>query len=461
MTASISFVCALINDANFFVAALYDASNVGTVVESIQVPKTGGSYTSPFQVTFLTNLQQNKIYRAILWESPDTTPTGVNRVSGDFKASLNSVTMRGDLYLTGGSTVGMMVGTSGYVDPANSLAGWAYDLEQVGYGTLQLDVDYTIDPTTGNWTLINGTTISDQQKFVVHFQPQISAAAQPPISQITSGTIITANTTLDASYKNKALYIQGAGASITCPLPGLSTLADYDFLVIYSSGGNHINALFPTSGTDKIQYRGLMTQIVLGQGETLKLFKANGVYNVDNGSLPGVDNVGQYIETMLLATANTVIADGRLLDRTQYARLYAWATAVNLFVSETVWNAATFGFFLSKGFYTQGTSSSNFRIPDMRVYGSLRAVDGFARNPGSFQQEMVGPHDHTTHGKGTNAGVGGPYYISNTKGDSSYSNGGHDPFGRSTTPDTNMRTDMGGGTETRLNNTGILRLIRI
>jgi len=133
MTEAVGFSCVLQNPANFFVAALYDLSNIGVVLESQQIPKGSGYPTPPatFSVTFLTALQQNKLYRVILWESADATPTGISRASGDTKASLNSITMRGSLFLTGGGTAGMNVGAGGYVDPANSLAGWTYDLGRV------------------------------------------------------------------------------------------------------------------------------------------------------------------------------------------------------------------------------------------------------------------------------------------------------------------------------------------
>jgi hypothetical protein len=469
MNAAISFVCALQNDADFFVAALYDDTpNPPSLLESQQVPKTGGSYTSPFQVTFVTNLVQNKTYRVILWESPDNTPTGVSRVSGDFTPSLNSITLRGTLRLVGGSSAGMAIGASGYVDPTNSLAGWNYDLELFGSGTMGLGVDYTIDPVTGNWTLINGMTITAGQVWYVHFQPQVSQAAQPPVSAITSGQIIVANTTFTSAYKNQALYIQGAGSSITCPLPALSSMSDYDYLILYCSGGNYTNAIFPTQGTDKIQYGpNLLTQLVLGQGETLKLFRANGVYNVD-GPLPGVDNVGQIIDSVAILP-NSIQGKGQLLDRTQYARLYAWANAAGVMTSETNWNTAVAGNYPYKGYYTQGIpGANNFRVPDYTAYGFTRAVDGVIRVPCSFQAQLVGTHSHASHGGGAIVGGGGPYYLNTSGGDHSYSQGGGDAFGRGRAVDTLMRTSDGTddpqgrvGAENRSSNTGVLRLIRI
>lgn len=451
MTASIGFQSELITGTDFFVAALYDTSDVSTVLESQQVPKSGGIYPPDFQVTFLYNLIQDRVYRCILWESPNATPTGISRVSGDFKPSLNGINMRGSLYLTGGFTPGMTAGTAGYVDPTNSLAGWTYDLEQIGFGTLKLGRDYTVDPTTGNWTLINGTTIGDQQDFVVHFQPQATAAPQPPVSAITSGRIITNSLTLTGADKNKALYIQATGSNITVTLPPLSSLANYDMVVIYCIGGNQISASFPTQGTDKILYGGLRTQLALCQGETLKLLKANGVYNVDNGPLFGVDNVGQLVDSYVNSMPNTVLADGRELNRADYARLFAWAQTTGAIISTASWGSISGGKLINKGFFYQGDGTTTFGIPDLRVYGNTKAVGGSIAGPGVLEPEMVGSHNHPIHWEwnGTDGTTNNGKLIYN--GDGEHHGSGID----------NTAVQVNSGTEQRLNATGVYRLIRI
>lgn len=401
MNGQVSFVCALINDANYFVAALYDASNLGVVVESQQVPKTGGSYTSPFQVTFLTALTQSKVYRVILWESPDTTPTGVNRVSADFTASTNGVALRGDLYLTGGATAGMNVGASGYVDPTSANEGWVYSLEMVGYGTLQLGVDYTLDGTTNDWTLINGTVIGSGQKFVEHFQAQITQAPPPSVSAISSGQILTEGEAMTSALKNQALYIQSAGDTIAFTLPGLSTLADYDRLSIRCNGGLQINAVFACAGTDKIQYgTRLLTQLILAQGENMMLCKANGVFNIEDPALPGVDRVGEIVHKYSYTEPNLQLADGSVLERAVYPRLYAYmntldATAV---VSELVWTNTTITqdgltYSTKKAKWTQGDGSSTFRVP-LLFNEFLRVLQPGLRNPGDFQLDAMYAHVH-------------------------------------------------------------------
>lgn len=474
MTSSVSFVCALKTPGNFFVAGLYDPATVPATLLETQYVAPGGGYPVPpasFQVTFLTPLTLGKQYQVILWESPNTSVGGLARISDTFNASLNQATLRGDLRLVGGSSSGLPAGGTTYTDPTSSLAGWNYSLELFGTGTLGLGVDYTIDPTTGNWTLVNGTTVQAGQIYIIHFQPQISMAPALAPAVVSSGQIITTSRTLDTSYKNQALFIQSATTSITIALPALSTYANYtDRLYLYSNGGSHQNVIFLTQGSDQIFYRTPLSQIILGQGERMVLFRANGYWNVDESALPGVDNVGQIIDSMMVLP-NTIQLKGQLLDRSQYARLYAWANAVGAFVSESAWGTANgAGYFTNKAFFTQGvTGASNFRLPDLTVYGTTRAVDGTVRTPGSFQQELIKAHKHATDGTGQITGSGGPYFLHTAGGtDHSYSGGGGDGFGRNGSIDSTQRTSDGSddptfptGTENRLNNSGVLRLIRI
>jgi hypothetical protein len=405
MTGSIGFKVTLGTSTNNFVAALYDSSNVGTVLESILVPKSGGLYPPSFQVTFTTNLLQDTVYRVILWETAGTTPGGISRISDDFKASLNSIKLREKLYLTADVSPGLVSGTSGYVDPTSSLEGWGYWLEQVGYGTLEdgAGKDITLDPTTNDWTLINGTTVQPEQKFVIHFAPQISVAAQPPVSQITSGLIITANLTLTSAHKNKALILRSSSSTITTPLPALSTLADFDRIIIYSMGGSHINAVIPTQGTDTIVWFNaginVVTRRILGQNEKLELFKftdpgtGTSYYWVD-GDLSGVARVGEIFESEFQGYVNAHLLDGSVLQRDEYPRLYE-RIPPEAFIAEASWaNTDSNGNFINKGYFTQGNGTTTFRIPDLRIYPSRRAVNGTSRAACSFEMATLLLHNH-------------------------------------------------------------------
>jgi hypothetical protein len=95
---------------------------------------------------------------------------------GSYPLNFQVNATRADFFLKVGTSAGMIVGGSTYTDPTSSLKGWTYSLEQLGYGTLQPGVDYSVDPTTGNFTLLNGGTFALNQRFVLHFQPQTASA---------------------------------------------------------------------------------------------------------------------------------------------------------------------------------------------------------------------------------------------------------------------------------------------
>lgn len=397
MTGSIGFKVTLGTSTNNFVAALYDTSNVGTVLESIPVPKTLGVYPPSFQVTFTYNLLQDSVYRVILWETAGTTPGGISRISDDFKASLNSIMFMAPLYLTADVSVGLVSGTNTYVN--SDLIGWDIVLDIPGSGPAYPGgaLDYTYDKTTGTITYQLGNW-SNGQRVVVYPQPQISAAPQPPISAISSGRIITVSEVLTSASKNKALWIQAAGSNITVTLPDISTVADYDHIVLYSAGGNHINAVIPTFGTDKIQLNNQVTKIILGQAEKLDLVKANGVWNVDYLS-PTYWMVGEYIYKPSKGEVNTIFADGcisGLLLRADHPRIYDYLDNrldPAAIIAEASWANTSIvdgtTFFPNMGKWTRGNGTTTFRVPRLYDSGFLRGVDGSTRFPGSQQTDAL------------------------------------------------------------------------
>ena len=403
--AAIGFQSTLTTPSNNFVAALYDPSTGPiTLLEQQLIPKSGGIYPPGFSVTFITTLTINKIYRVILWETSGTTAGGTSKVSGDFPASVNSVNLRSPLYLTADISAGLISGTNTYVD--STLIGWGIYIILPGSGPSYPGAgnDYTFDPTTGTITYLLGNW-APGQRVPIFFQPQITAAAPSAVSAIQSGAIITASRSLVDTDKNKALYLQATGSGLSLPLPALSTISDYDHIVLYSNGGNHINAVIPTSGSDIIQrYKTstAITQLILGQGEKLDLFKANGVWNVDYIDAQ-IDRVGEIVYKYTKGDLNLLFADGSLLNRAQYPRLFAYVQALQTagapcVVTEATWAASAvydgITYFPNKGCWTMGDLSTTFRIPLLYAtaaggVGFLRGVDGIggtgSRASGSFQ----------------------------------------------------------------------------
>ena len=463
MNVNLTVSAALNNTANQFVLAAYSDPALTVLVEMHAPSKP---YANPLQVTF-TTLNANQMYYFVLWESPDGTASGTIRNSCNFQPTSQTVTLRGDLSLTADVSAGLASGGTGYVDPSNSLLGWTYTLYMEGYGPLTegSSGDYTLD-SENNWVLTGGNTVQPQQKFYMVFQPQMYSGAAPISPLITTAEVKTATVTLTAADKNKAIVIQGAAASLNLTLPAISTVSDFDRFEFHSCGGSHINASILCAGSDKIQRASQVTKIVLGQNETLKLFRltisGTSYWIVDN-DLQGLDMVGRIFESYTNSLVNAIPLDGSLISRTTYQRLWdlVQTFASGILISESNWaNTNTAGQFTNKGFFSTGDGSTTFRVPDLRIYASRRTVDGVARLAGSFQTEMVGAHDHTTHGQGAITGAGHNWFLS--KSGNRYSGGGSDSFGGSqTNPDTTMRTDFGNGTENRANNTGVYLMIRI
>ncbi len=118
----------------------------------------------PISNGYDTQEVMNALFGRIKWRSLNP--------GGTYPLNLQLGAVRNDFFIKAGTSTGLSVGGTTYSD--SSLIGWTYDVEQVGYGTLQPGVDYTADTVNGGWTLINGSTFTNNEKFVIHFQPQLS-----------------------------------------------------------------------------------------------------------------------------------------------------------------------------------------------------------------------------------------------------------------------------------------------
>lgn len=393
-TGSVGFKATLNGVNNYFIAALYDTSALGVVVEFIAPSGGGGSgYPATFQVTFATVLNASKLYRVILWENTTAVVGGTSRVSADFKASTNQISFRADLVYTYAGVGGVFTSNTTIVDA--SLIGYNISYEQFGSGTLTQGVDYSYNSATGTIILLAaGVTYQSGQKMVVHFQPQVSASA-PVYSGISAGSIVAISTVLTNSSANQAIYCQGSGGSFIITLPGLSTMTDYQPIEFYSAGGNHINVKLLCGGADNIQWNVLRTNIILGQAEQITLYKANGVWNVKNPS-PNIKMVGEILYRYSNVEFPNLLANGTIISRVTYSRLWDYVSGLpaSAVVAEAIWTNTSVAngitYFINKGKFSSGDGSTTFRIPVLYGVGFLKAVDGVLRLAGSLETEQVG-----------------------------------------------------------------------
>ncbi len=188
--------------------------------------------------------------------------------------------------------------------------------------------------------------------------------------------------------------------------------------------------------------------IYLAGGESLSLVWAANKWLVTDfyGNLlkAGTLNYGYQ------AAANSVIANGSLLSRADYPRLWAFAQSLaSSLIEDRFWTTYT-GF---KGFFTAGNGATNFRIPDLRgmfIRGlDLGAGISFARNqenPGGYEDDDFKSHNHKQGSESLYNNYGGGNYIGNRNWATDY---GHPAY-------TDQNTAEKGGQETRPKNIGLI-----
>lgn len=186
--------------------------------------------------------------------------------------------------------------------------------------------------------------------------------------------------------------------------------------------------------------------LYIGSGEKLELFFDGTNYHLlDHSS--NLFSVGEFGYAYKLQK-NAVVADGSLLLRADYPRLFEFVQSLqaqNSVVSETNWNTIAG----NKGFFTLGTNSSNFRVPDLRSM-FIRGLDLGAgitygrnnANPGGYEADEFKSHTH-----GVNASSNGT--LNGSKQKLGWSDNENSQAGI-------MTTNSTGGTETRPKNIGLI-----
>lgn len=399
MHISVSAQTTLQSSSNFFGFALYDASAPSVLLENIIPPKP---YGNPIQVSFTHNCLNGHLYIIKLWESADGSPTGVVRNSLSQTVTGSSVNVRMPEYLEVDITTGLVSGATSYTD--SSLDGWDYTLYR--NGTLQEpDSTGNTNPVwhkeTDGFSLVDtADRFEPNEKFTLVFEPQIIPVDNGVPSEIFStGRIITADETLTSSDTSQALLLQGASSQLVIGLPALSTVGDFKFFYFYSDGGSHINAVINAAGSDKFFHPTNKSQLILGQCEVLKIFKAFGKWYVENDT-PGINNVGELLYSYYNAGLNVLECKGQVVNRADYPRLWAFVQSLGAgsVVTDSAWTS-TFvtkdgiNYYTNKGCFSSGDGSTTFRLPLLTLM-SLKGIDGTVRTAGSLETEQGILHQH-------------------------------------------------------------------
>jgi hypothetical protein len=118
----------------------------------------------PISNGYDTQEVMNALFGRIKWRSLNP--------GGTYPLNLQVGATRNDFFIKAGTTTGLSVGGTTYSD--SSLIGWTYRVVQLGYGPLQDGVDIAIDAVNGGWSLLNGQTFTNNERFSMEFLPQMS-----------------------------------------------------------------------------------------------------------------------------------------------------------------------------------------------------------------------------------------------------------------------------------------------
>lgn len=269
----------------------------------------------------------------------------------------------------------------------------------VTFDSLEDGIQFLLDPTNGQ--LVAAAVASAQAA-----QAAVAGSATAAGTSATNAAASAAAAAASANSVNFSLFLSKAGN-----LAGLGS--------VVTSRAN----------------LGLGTAAVLdvgtAPGQIVQLDGSSKLPGVDGSQLTNVDvlPVGALIwMTGVSAPAGTVKANGALLSRTTYPRLWNFAASgtTNNIVSEAVWSA------VNSGSYSTGDLTTTFRVPDVRAefiraYDDGRGID--ARNLGQRQADMLKDHTHPYTGYdggslNAGGGFGGAVSSNTTGGVNAPNNGG-------------------------------------
>lgn len=444
--------------ANWLVVAIYEATSPNTVV-SFQA--FAAPHTSARNISFLN---VNPVAHNVrIYENATNAVGGTIRHQFLYSPYFKNAQLRDDLFLVADQTSGFPSSGVAYTDA--SLAGWKWSLERRGFGTMQLGVDYSWDANTNTWTLLstldNPTpNIEPDEVFIISFQPKITTVTSGAVSNgvvlFSEVLLADANVALTDTVMGKAVHIAGTSTSLSITLPDLTTILANRPLIFMSNGGNHINAIIKSFAGQIIDWlEGNLSEVIIGQSEQIWLYKwvdpnDSNVYrwrvlHSDGNFKTAGEIVHAYYSKAAntVTEKNTVFANGVLLSRTVYKRLWSEVQKLDasMLVSDGDWNNGALN---NKGKFSQGDGVTNFRVPLLYAPGFLKAVDGATRKAGSWEAYKIGKHKHEFPVAAT----------STPNGALVYTRGGAQSPGPAYTMET-------GGDENSPNNTGVYLSIRI
>lgn len=381
---------------------IFKASNPSVIVS---VQEFTPPHASPRNITF-TGLDP-VVFIVNIYETPGDPVTGTLRHSFIYDPTFQQAEVKDpeNLVFAGGETF--------YED-----ATWAGFTPEL---IIRNSVGPLAEPDQITWRLngsgqiigFNLAAVGDEfsagERVSVSFVPKI-VTYTPSVESakiITDTRVITSSGAITAADAGKMMLVQGAGSSVALTLPALGTTDTFLMYYIVSEGGSHVSVdITITGGGGNIVYFGNRSNLNLIQGERAWILYDGLQYMVVN-SIEGVLRVGDivYQYDKDSSVQGSIFADGTLLNRTQYKRLWQYVQQLDasLLVSDAVWTGSS----AQHARFSTGDGATTFRIPRLYTDGFLRGVDGTARLAGAHQDDQVLDHQHIAPSVGGDAPGGG------------------------------------------------------
>lgn len=288
------------------------------------------------------------------------------------------------------------------------LAGKNYSLERIGPSTSsRFLTSWFNNLSTGGWELTReGDVFYEGETWIAHIYELEGGSSTVPGNTGGGGGFVKGILTLTTDFligdadMGKLISSSGSSSKLTHTLDDVTNVTENATVDIITMVNNEFQTTIKTTSGQFIYINGDgKLEVYLGIGESIKLVRGDdGWYAM--GPVLGYLRVGQPFSGYK-QVLNSIIAEGQLLNRADYPRLWEFAQSTGTsLLSDAEWLSS--GSDARRGCFSTGNGTTTFRVPDLRGT-SPRWLDrgrGFDTNPreytmaGSYQPDAVKSHDH-------------------------------------------------------------------
>lgn len=259
----------------------------------------------------------------------------------------------------------------------------------------------------GGIRLLNDQIFSADDIVAIEISYLINQTASSSGNLYNGVVVITANTTLISTHRNKRLRCVGASSRLVITLESLAAVPDGTFYHVTHNDGNQLQTKILPGGGDTIKYfTDSLSEITISPGEYVRIEKTGAIWEAVLVH-QGVQQVGERMAAGWNSHPNTKPEDGTLYDGDDYPRMWWWLTtklpATHIVTDDTLTGGGYVHPVGKEGLFVRHSTLKKFRLPNTQNW-SERGIKSFTTfnadaertydYPGGTQPEMIGPHTH-------------------------------------------------------------------